>query len=90
MTQEAVAAAKAAIDSLTAAATRLANDFGDTLGVKRLLSDVSRIKDDLLEIGEPKPGHRPGVSPEEMVEIDDSPYDDNLWDAGDSEAQHAQ
>ena len=90
MTQEAVAAAKAAIDSLTAAAARVANEYGETLGVRRLLSDVSRLKDDLLELGDPKPGHRPGVSPDEIVEIDDSPYDDNLWDAGDSEAQHAQ
>ena len=90
MTQEAVAAAKAAIDSLNAAAARVANEFGETLGVRRLLSDISRLKDDLLELGDPKPGHRPGVSPDEIVEIDDSPYDDNLWDAGDSEAQHAQ
>ncbi len=89
MTQDAVAAAKAAIDSLTAAAARVANEFGDTLGVKRLLSDVSRLKDDLLEIGEPKPGHRPAAE-QDIVEIDDTPYDDNLWDGSDSEAQHAQ
>jgi len=90
MTQDAVAAAKAAIDSLTAAAARVASEFGDTLGVKRLLSDVSRLKDDLLELGDPKPGHRPGVNRDELVEIDDSPYDENLWGDSDSEAQHAQ
>ena len=89
MTQDAVAAAKAAIDSLTSAAARVANEFGDTLGVKRLLSDISRLKDDLLEIGDPKPGHKP-ASEQEIVHIDDTPYDDNLWDGSDSEAQHAQ
>jgi hypothetical protein len=89
MTQDAVAAVKAAIDSLTAAASRVANEFGDTLGVKRLLSDVSRLKDDLLELGDPKPGHKV-LGNEEIVEIDDTPYDDNLWDGSDSEAQHAQ
>ncbi len=90
MPQDAVAAAKAAIDSLNAAAARVANEFGDTLGVKRLLSDVSRLKDDLAELGDPKPGHRPGVRREELEEIDDKPYDDNLWADSDSEAQHAQ
>ena len=38
MTQDAVAAAKAAIDSLTNAAARVANEFGDTLYVPRTLS----------------------------------------------------
>jgi hypothetical protein len=90
MTQDAVAAAKAAIDSLTAAASRVANEFGETLGVKRLLSDVARLKDDLAELGDPKPGYRPGVNRDELVEIDDRPYDDNLWGDSDSEAQHAQ
>lgn len=89
MTQDAVAAAKAAIDSLTSAASRVANEFGDTLGVKRLLSDVARLKDDLLELGDPKPGHQARGN-EEIVEIDDTPYDDNLWEGSDSEAQHAQ
>jgi hypothetical protein len=69
MTQDAVAAVKAAIDSLTAAASRVAN---------------------LMELGDPKPGHRPGVNRDDLEEIDDSPYDENLWDDSDSEAQHAQ
>jgi hypothetical protein len=89
MPQDAVAATQAAIDSLTAAAARIADQYGDTLGVRRLLSDVSRLKDDLAELGDPKPGHRPSGE-QEIVEIDDSPYDDNLWDDSDSEAQHAQ
>jgi len=89
MPQDAVAATQAAIDSLTAAAARIADQHGDTLGVRRLLSDVARLKDDLAELGDPKPGHKPSGEPE-IVEIDDSPYDDNLWDDSDSEAQHAQ
>lgn len=88
MPQDAVAATQAAIDSLHAAASRVAAEFGDTLGVKRLLSDVARLRDDLVELGPPKPGHRAASG--EIVEIDDSPYDDSLWDHRDSEAQHAQ
>lgn len=87
MPQDAVAATKAAIDSLQSAATRVAQEFGDTLGVKRLLSDVTRLKDDLAELGPPKPGHR--ASQEEFVMIDDSPYDDSLWEPSDSDEQHA-
>ncbi|MFT4009232.1 MAG: hypothetical protein QM655_04235 [Nocardioidaceae bacterium] len=89
MTQDAVAATKASIDSLSAATARLAHEYGETLGVRRLLSDVSRLKDDLAELGDPKPGHRP-PGDAEVVVIDDRPYDDSLWEDGDSEAQHAQ
>ena len=89
MSQDAVAAVRAALDSLAATAARVADEYGDTLGVRRLLSDVSRLKDDLAELGEPRPGHRPAGA-HEIVEIDDNPYDDNLWTDSDSEAQHAQ
>jgi hypothetical protein len=90
MTQDAVAATRAALDTLTAATARIAHEFGETLGVRRLLSDVARLKDDLLELGDPAPGHRSGPNRDDLVEIDDQPYDDSLWEAGDSEAQHAQ
>ena len=89
MSQDAVTAVRAALDSLGASAARVAEEYGDTLGVRRLLSDVSRLKDDLAELGDPKPGHRPSGA-QEIVEIDDHPYDDNLWTDSDSEAQHAQ
>jgi hypothetical protein len=89
MSQDAVAAVRAALDSLATSAARVADEYGDTLGVRRLLSDVSRLTDDLVELGDPKPGHRPSRA-HEIVEIDDSPYDDNLWTDSDSEAQHAQ
>jgi hypothetical protein len=41
-------------------------------------------------LGEPQPGHRPGVPTEEIVEIPDDPYDESMWQDAQSETQHAQ
>jgi hypothetical protein len=87
--QDAVGAAREAITSLAAAVLRLRNEYGDTLGVRRLSSDVDRFKADLDELGAPAPGHRPGVRPEDLEEIPDDPYDESMWQDAQSEAQHA-
>lgn len=89
MSQDPVAAARAALTSLAASVLRLRNEYGDTLGVRRLTSDVDRLQADLDELGEPAPGHRPGVNPEEMTVIPDDPYDESMWQDAQSEAQHA-
>ncbi len=85
---DAVSSAGAAVDSLAAAAARVAHEYGDTLGVRRLLSDVARLRDDLAELGQPLPGHRPGVAGD-LVEVDDRPYDESMWHGAESESQHA-
>lgn len=89
MSQDPVADSRTALTSLAAAVLRIRNEYGDTLGVRRLTSDVDRLHADLDELGDPKPGHRPGVSPEEMTEIPDDPYDESMWNDAQSEAQHA-
>jgi hypothetical protein len=76
-TQDAVAALKAAV-------SRLRNEYGDTLGIRRLASDVERFAADLDELGSPAPGHRPGPAPHELEEISDEPYDESMW----SDAEH--
>ena len=88
--EDSVAAARKALTALASAVLRVRNEYGDTLGVRRLTSDVDRLNADLDELGEPKPGHRPGVSPEDVVEIPDDPYDESMWHDAQSETQHAQ
>ncbi|QLQ09259.1 MAG: hypothetical protein HZY75_01285 [Nocardioidaceae bacterium] len=87
MPQDALAATTAAIENLSAATARLADAYGDTLGVRRLVSDVARFNTDLAELGDPQPAQQ--RKPEEVVVIDDKPYDDRIWDHEDSEAWHA-
>jgi hypothetical protein len=86
---DAVGATREAITSLAAAVLRVRHEYGDTLGVRRLTSDVDRLQADLDELGDPQPGHRPGVKPEDLMEIPDAPYDESMWQDAQSEAQHA-
>jgi hypothetical protein len=87
---DAVGATREALTSLAAAVLRVRKEYGDTLGVRRLTADVDRLNESLDLLGEPQPGHRPGVSPDEMVEIPDDPYDESMWQDAQSETQHAQ
>lgn len=87
---DAVAATRAALTSLAAAVLRVRDEYGETLGVRRLTSDVDRLNADLDELGTPAPGARPPVAPEERIPIPDEPYDESMWHDAQSEAQHAQ
>ena len=87
--QDAVGATREALTTLAAAVLRVRNEYGDTLGVRRLTSDVDRLQADLDELGDPVPGHRPDVAPRELLEIPDAPYDESMWQDAQSEAQHA-
>lgn len=87
--QDAVGATREALTTLAAAVIRVRHEYGDTLGVRRLSSDVDRLHADLDELGDPRPGHRPGVSADQLMEIPDDPYDESMWEDAQSEAQHA-
>ena len=87
---DAVGSAREALTTLAAAVLRIRNEYGDTLGVRRLTSDVDRLNESLDMLGDPQPGHHPGVKPDEMVEIPDDPYDESMWQDAQSETQHAQ
>jgi hypothetical protein len=54
-----------------------------------LVPDVDRLSEDLAELGDPKPGHTPGVDKSQLLEIPDDPYDESMWQDAQSEAQHA-
>lgn len=86
---DAVGATHEALTSLAAAVRQLRNEYGNTLGTRRLTSDVDRLHCDLDELGDPKPGHRPGVDPDDLFKMPDDPYDESMWQDAHSEAQHA-
>ena len=88
--QGAVGATREALTTLAAAVLRIRNEYGDTLGVRRLTADVDRLAESLDNLGDPLPGHRPGVKADEMVLIPDDPYDESMWQDAQSETQHAQ
>ena len=88
--QDAVGATREALTTLAAAVLRVRNEYGDTLGVRRLTADVDRLNEALDNLGDPRPGHRPTVPTQEIVEIPDDPYDESMWQDAQSETQHAQ
>jgi hypothetical protein len=88
--QDPVEAARDALVPLAAAVLRIRNEYGDTLGVRRLTADVDRIAEALDHLGEPQAGHRPDAGPTEIIEIPDDPYDESMWHDAQSETQHAQ
>ena len=88
--QDAVSASREALTALAAAVLRIRNEYGDTLGVRRLKADVDRLGEALDLLGDPEPGHRPGVSDDEMIVVPDDPYDESMWQEAESETQRAQ
>jgi len=88
--QDPVGAAREALTALAATVLRVRNEYGDTLGVRRLTADVDRLAESLDNLGEPQPGHHPSVGADEMVLIPDDPYDESMWQDAQSETQHAQ
>ena len=69
--KDAVGATHEALTTLAAAVLRIRSEYGDTLGVRRLTSDIDRFQADLDELGSHKPGHTPGVEKSQLLEIPD-------------------
>ena len=88
--QDAVGATREALTALAATVLRIRNEYGETLGVRRLTSDVDRLAEALDQLGEPQPGHRPAVGADEMIVIPDDAYDESMWHDAQSETQRAQ
>ena len=88
--QDAVETCRESLTTLAAAVLRIRHEYGDTLGVRRLTSDVDRIAEALDQLGDPQPGHRPSTTEPDFVEIPDDPYDESMWQDAQSETQHAQ
>jgi hypothetical protein len=87
---DAVGATREALTALAAAVLKLRQEYGDTLGVRRITSDVDRLAEALDQVGEPQPGHRPGITDSQIIVIPDDPYDESMWHEAESETQRAQ
>lgn len=87
---DAVGATRETLTALAAAVLRIRQEYGDTLGVRRITSDVDRLAEALDQLGEPQPGHRPGISDSQIIVIPDDPYDESMWHEAESETQRAQ
>ena len=88
--QDAVGSTREALTALAATVLKIRNEYGDTLGVRRLISDVDRLAEALDQLGDPQPGHRPHASSDEMILIPDDAYDESMWHDAQSETQRAQ
>jgi len=80
-----VSAVREAILHLHEAVEALRAEYGDTLGVRRLTSDVQRLGADLDELGDPQPGHHPTPRLEDLEEIPDREYDASMWSGAEQE-----
>jgi hypothetical protein len=87
---DAVGATREALTALAAAVLRIRQEYGDTLGVRRLTSDVDRLAEALDQLGDPQPGHRRVAGDAEVIVIPDAPYDESMWHEAESETQRAQ
>jgi hypothetical protein len=82
--REDLSAVTAALERLDAAVTALRSQYGDTLGMRRLVGDVRRLADDLDELGDPSPSAIP-QQPTTLEAIPDEPYDPSMWVGADDE-----
>jgi hypothetical protein len=82
--QDSRATVEAALARLDRAVAALRDEYGPTLGTRRLMSDVRRLADDLDELGDPAPGHHASRQ-DELEEIPDVPYDPRMWADADDE-----
>jgi hypothetical protein len=79
-----VADVRRALVDLERAVGRLQAHHAETLGVRRLVSDVGRLLDDLDEIGDLPPSK--GETAETRLHyIPDTPYPPDLWQDADDE-----
>jgi hypothetical protein len=77
---EAVANVRRAVAELDRAVALLrSSGYGDTLGVRRLTSDVRRLADDLDELGPPAPSGRAPTQAQALEVVPEGDYDPSLW-----------
>ncbi len=82
--RESVAGARLSLARLETAVNALREEYGDTLGTRRLAADVRRLAEDLDELGPPSPDQHAQL-PHQLEEIPDTPYDPSMWTDADDE-----
>jgi hypothetical protein len=76
---------KRALVELDRAVGRLQAHHAETLGVRRLVSDVRRLIEDLDEIGELPPATAGAIAETRLHYVSDTPYPPDLWQDADDE-----
>lgn len=79
-----VATARLHAAQLAAAVEQVQAAYGNTLGVRRLRSDLHRLVECLDELGPPQPGHH-APDPVTRVRVPFEPYDESMWDDAETE-----
>lgn len=79
-----LAAARTRARELAESVQQIEAVYGNTLGVRRLRSDMHRLFECLDELGPPLPGHH-APAPITRVRVPGEPYDESMW--GDAESE---
>jgi hypothetical protein len=74
-----------ALTALERAVGALQTRYVDSIGLRRLASDVNRLRDDLAELGELRPGKPAGDGLPRLQFVPDKPYDPDFWRDADDE-----
>ena len=82
---EGLAEVRRAAAALERAVAQLRSRHADTLGLRRLASDVSRFADDLAELGELRPARPTGDTLPRLHFVPDEPYEPEFWRDADDE-----
>jgi hypothetical protein len=80
-----LAEVRRAVAALERAVAVLRSRHADSLGLRRLASDVSRFSADLAEIGELRPAPRTGDTLPRLHFVPDEPYEPEFWRDADDE-----
>ena len=83
--QQDVAEVRRALAGLQRTVGMLETRYVDSLGLRRLTSDVRRLADDLDELGELRPTKPTGDSLPRLEFVPDEPYEPGFWRDADDE-----
>jgi hypothetical protein len=82
---EDIAEVRRALAALERAVGALQARHTETLGLRRLASDVRRFADDLAELGELRPAKPTGDALPRLQFVPDKPYEPDFWRDADDE-----
>jgi hypothetical protein len=80
-----VAEVRRALAALARAVAELQSRYVESLGLRRLSSDVGRLTDDLDELGELRPAKPTGDRLPRLEFVPDQPYEPDFWRDADDE-----
>jgi hypothetical protein len=80
-----VAEVRRALAALQRAVAELQSRYAESLGLRRLSSDVTRLADDLDELGELRPAKPTGDRLPRLQFVPDQPYEPDFWRDADDE-----